>query len=405
MAKTKKVAKKANSVVKKTSKKAVKKAVKKVAVSKKITKKVTKTSVVKSNPVSAKVSKSKKKYEISTILFFIAMASIIIFGVYLLMNSENESYHKQTETPIVFNSSKLNMIAISDPTCETCVVDVVLEQMKERIFPNMLAHKINSTSLTAQKYIDELNIKFLPAYIFEEKVTNDSKWISLNGAFLPVVFENNTYYIVNHQNIPNKVFTKDLEVTENTITLGNPDAKVTFYEFSDYECEFCAIAEGNENLVAQFQKQQPDYQPPVQKIIDEYVTTGKIKYVFYNFPLESIHVRSRDAHNAALCANEQNKFREYSEMIFDGRDFWTTNAYPKQLFVNYAESVSLNMTQFNECLNSQKYDDQITDEISMIREYGVTATPGFAVNRVYINGAQDYRLIKDIIDKELAKVE
>lgn len=400
MAKTKKVAKKANSVVKKTSKKAVKKTVKKVT--KPITKKVIKKEVVKAQTPSKIVSKSKKKFGVKEILFVLAISVILAFGIYMLLNQEVE---EQVEPEIIFNPDNLNMIVISDPNCQTCNVEIVIEQMKANIFNNLLAHTVNSTSKTGQEYINKLGLKFLPAYIFEEKVAEDSKWISLKSAFLPLLIKNETYYIVNHQNIPNKVFTSDLEVSENTITLGNPDAKVTFYEISDYECPFCAIAEGNEQLLAEFHQSNPDYQPPVQKIIEEYVDTGLVKYVFYNYPLESIHVRSRGSHNAALCANEQDSFKEYSNMLFDTRDFWTTNAYPNQLYENYASELGLNTTQFNECISTQKYNSQIDSEIEMVRSHGITATPGFAVNRVYINGAQDYRIIKDIIDKELAKVE
>ena len=73
---------------------------------------------------------------------------------------------------------------------------------------------------------------------------------------------------------------------------GNPDAPVILVEFTDYECSFCA-------------RYVKETYPQIER---DYIATGKVKYVFRNFPLESIHKQSFKAHEAATCAAEQGKF-------------------------------------------------------------------------------------------------
>jgi len=95
----------------------------------------------------------------------------------------------------------------------------------------------------------------------------------------------------------------------NTVILGtlppagNASASVVVVEFSDFQCPFCKSAEST-----------------VKKILSDY--SGKIKFVYMDFPLTQIHRFADRAANAARCANEQGKFWEYHDLLFERQSEW-----------------------------------------------------------------------------------
>ena len=84
---------------------------------------------------------------------------------------------------------------------------------------------------------------------------------------------------------------------------GKSDAKVTIVEFSDYQCPFCA-------------RYAHETFPQIDR---EYIQTGRVKYVFRDFPIESIHPQAFKAHEAVYCAGEQGKRREMHEQVFSNQ--------------------------------------------------------------------------------------
>ena len=93
---------------------------------------------------------------------------------------------------------------------------------------------------------------------------------------------------------------------DNDPIIGNPDAEITIIEFSDFQCPFCA----------RFHTQTLPY------ILEEYIEQGKVKLVFRDFPIESIHPNALPASVAAECANEQGKFREMHDKLFENQNQW-----------------------------------------------------------------------------------
>jgi len=87
---------------------------------------------------------------------------------------------------------------------------------------------------------------------------------------------------------------------------GNEDAPVTIIEFSDFQCPFCLRF----------------YEQTLPSIMENYVDTGKVKFVYRDLPLDSIHPNARPVHIAAECADEQGKFWGYHDMLFDNQSEW-----------------------------------------------------------------------------------
>ena len=209
--------------------------------------------------------------------------------------------------------------------------------------------------------------------------------------------------MLNPQFVQNKVMIEEPKTTANAIVYGNANAKLTIYEFSDYECPFCAIAEGNEELVTQFSAQSPGYVAPMPSVYKDYVDAGLVKVVFYNMPLEQLHPQSRIAHLAALCANEQKKWYEFHSTLFEKRSEWINDADKSSKYKSYAKDLGLDTAKFDTCLDTKKYNTQIEEELALGTTYGVSGTPAFFIGKNFISGAQEYSTFKAIIDAELAK--
>lgn len=173
---------------------------------------------------------------------------------------------------------------------------------------------------------------------------------------------------------------------------GQPDAKLTLIEFSDYQCPFCAR----------------HFRETIPQLEREYIATGKVKYVFRNFPIESIHPQAFKAHEAAHCAGEQGNYWE-----MHGRLFANQKAMSPKDLSEHAQRLSLDMPKFQQCLEGGKYVSKIRQDLSEGQKAGVQGTPTFflgytepndskvKVVRV-IRGAQPYAGFKQAIDSLLS---
>ena len=190
----------------------------------------------------------------------------------------------------------------------------------------------------------------------------------------------------NQPNIP-------LEISvDNDPIIGNPDAPITIIEFSDFQCPFCA----------RFHIQT------LPTIMEEYIEKGNVKLVFRDFPLQSIHPNAVPASVAAECANEQGKFKQMHDMLFEKQKEWSNleTVYAIDLFNQYSEQINLEQEQFTSCLSTAKYVKEIQNDLNDGRSYGITGTPGFFIGNqeigfVELKGAQPFESFKKVIDSQL----
>lgn len=141
-------------------------------------------------------------------------------------------------------------------------------------------------------------------------------------------------------------------------SLGDPEAPITIIEFSDYQCPYCARHVNN----------------TLPALKEKYVETGKVKYVFMDFPLRS-HTLAPKASEAAHCAGEQGKYWEMHDELFANR----TKLQVSDLKAHAAE-IGLDTKAFNECLDSGKYALAIrkNQQIGNSKIH-VTGTPSFGL--------------------------
>jgi len=169
-------------------------------------------------------------------------------------------------------------------------------------------------------------------------------------------------------------------LADNDPVLGDPNAPVTIIEFSDFQCPFCARF----------------YSQTEIQLIDEYVKTGKARIIYRDFPL-SFHPEAEPAALAAECANEQGKFWEFHDKVFQNQASMSIASYKQ-----WAADLGLNTQQFNSCLDSKKYLAEVQKDFNDGAAAGVSGTPTFFINGQKIVGAQPYAAFKSLIDALLA---
>lgn len=183
----------------------------------------------------------------------------------------------------------------------------------------------------------------------------------------------------------------NVEVTaDDDPFLGKDNAPVTIIEFSDYQCPFCS------RFYLQTEKQ----------IIDEYVDTGKVKFVYRDFPLTSIHPDAQISAEASECADEQGKFWEYHNILFEKQDEWVGNA--ETMLKKYAADLKLDTNKFNTCLDTNKYASEVDSDSNDAVAAGGRGTPYFVVLddngdvTGVVSGAQPFTAFKSAIEATLA---
>ncbi len=173
----------------------------------------------------------------------------------------------------------------------------------------------------------------------------------------------------------------DVSLDDDPI-LGDPNAPVTIIEFSDYQCPFCS-------------KFLIDTLPLIKT---QYIDTGKVKFVYRDFPLSSIHPYAQKAAEAAECADVQGKYWEYHDNLFGNQ-----NALDIASLKKYAQDLKLNTDKFNTCLDSGEMAGEVANDLDDGIAAGVQGTPGFFINGRFLGGAYPFEQFKVIIDEELAK--
>jgi len=162
---------------------------------------------------------------------------------------------------------------------------------------------------------------------------------------------------------------------------GDENAPVTIIEFSEYECPFCVRF----------------YEQTLPSIDEEYIKTGKVKLIFRDYPL-SFHKNAQKAAEAAECAGEQGKYYEMHNKLFEDGVKGGVDS-----FKQFAKDLGLDTTKFDECLDSGAMESEVQKDFNEGASYGVSGTPAFFINGVFVSGAQPFENFKAIIDAELEK--
>lgn len=167
-------------------------------------------------------------------------------------------------------------------------------------------------------------------------------------------------------------------------SMGQANAPVTIREFGDYQCPACG-----------------HFEPTAERIRDQYVKSGKVRFIFFDFPLQ-MHQHSQQAAVAARCAAKQGKFWTYHNRIYKTQDKWAKQDDPTSVFLDLAVESGLDTGKLKQCMNSNGPVATISAERDAGTLIKLRATPTVLVNNTEFVGGPTYDKLKKAIDEALA---
>ena len=280
-----------------------------------------------------------------------------------------------------------------------------LERDKKSAVEDALEDIVNRKLLEAEAKKRSITVDDLLRAEVQEKVTppteeivrkfyDDNKAV-INGSFIETALEIRNYLLQQGRQSAFSALMFKLKKDYGYKSMVEPDrakvdvaghpskgpatAPVTIVEFSDFECPYCG-----------------GLYPTLKRVEDTY--KDNIRIVYRQFPLNNIHPRAQKAAEASLCANEQNKFWQLHDAMFNDQKNLTVDDLKAK-----AAALSLNAATFATCLDSGKHAAAIQSSLEEGNRLGVDGTPALFINGRYLGGNQPYDAIAKIIEDELLR--
>lgn len=165
-------------------------------------------------------------------------------------------------------------------------------------------------------------------------------------------------------------------------TKGSPNAPITVLEIADFQCPACRVF----------------WQETMPLLQREYVDAGKIRMLFVNLPLVSIHRNAAAAHEFAMCAAAQDRFWPVHDMLFDQQSVWARLDDPSAYFFSVATATGLDTDALDACIRGGQVRDLIMREAESVVRAGVQSTPSFVIDGALLAGAVPIEGWRPILD-------
>jgi protein-disulfide isomerase len=164
-------------------------------------------------------------------------------------------------------------------------------------------------------------------------------------------------------------------------TKGSPTAPVTVYEMSDFQCPYC--------------KRHADQTFPLLE--REYIATGKVRWIFINYPL-SIHPNAPPAAEFAMCAAREGNFWPAHDLLFRHQKIWAELGNPGAYFLGLGDSLRLPRDRLRGCLQTGATREEIRDDAAGAVKSGASSTPTFYIEGGLLVGALPAEIWRPILD-------
>ncbi len=168
----------------------------------------------------------------------------------------------------------------------------------------------------------------------------------------------------------------------DTRAKGSATAPVTVYEMSDFQCPYCR----------QFALET------FRAIEKEYIVPGKVRWVFVNFPLTSIHANAVGAARTALCASRQGAFWPVHDLLYTYQDTWAPLKEPGPFFLSLADSAGISKPKLLECVKAPGTLAEIRNEAEGAERAGAGSTPSFYIEGGLLTGAHPLPVFRQVLD-------
>jgi protein-disulfide isomerase len=162
---------------------------------------------------------------------------------------------------------------------------------------------------------------------------------------------------------------------------GSPDALVEITEYADYQCPFC-------QTFATLQ---------MPTIEERLIKTDRVRWRYRDFPLQQ-HPFARLAAHSAACADEQGKYWDQHQRIYEGQSDWAGARDAGPIFRNYAEAAGVDLRRYDACMKAAKYAGRIQASYNEGVQVGVGSTPTLLVGGRLYRGRFDSDAIIKLVD-------
>jgi protein-disulfide isomerase len=169
-------------------------------------------------------------------------------------------------------------------------------------------------------------------------------------------------------------------------TKGSATAPVTVYEMSDFQCPYCR----------QFAHETF---PTLERT---YINTGKVRWVFINFPLTDVHEHASAAAQLALCAAQQKGFWRMHDLLFLHQEIWAPLKEAGPFFVSLADSAKISKPALLACLESPGTLQAVMADAEGAARSGASSTPTFYIEGGLVEGAQPLAVFRKVLDSVYA---
>ncbi len=185
----------------------------------------------------------------------------------------------------------------------------------------------------------------------------------------------------------------DIKAIDGTDAIrGNPMAPIMVVEYSDYDCPFCK-----------------EFNDTMNRIMKDYGVTGKVGWVYRQFPIGSLHPNAPKISEAAFCVKDlggTDAFWKFSDTLFNERAVDEKTNMTR--LPEYAEKAGIKREDFNSCFNSNKFKEAVNTSINEAIATGAQGTPYSIIvvgdQKAVINGAQPYEFVKQLIDNLVSQL-
>ena len=183
------------------------------------------------------------------------------------------------------------------------------------------------------------------------------------------------------------------QIDDSDYIRGNPNAPILMVEYSDYDCPFCK-----------------QYHETLNQIMDEYGVSGRVAWVYRQFPIAQLHPNSPKISEAALCVGDiggDQAFWSFTDLVFEEREIEEQTNITK--LPDYAVESGVSKEAYNTCVNSGKMTQKVTESMQDAFNIGARGTPYTILivgnQQAVIDGAQPYDIVKGIIDNLLQQLD
>ncbi|MFH1182675.1 MAG: thioredoxin domain-containing protein [Candidatus Moraniibacteriota bacterium] len=284
-------------------------------------------------------------------------------------------------TWVASNDPLVELTIVNDESCAECKTDSAILGLKSAI-PTVVPTTISSASEEGKKLIAKTGSKVIPVFIFGKSVEKTEVFPKIENL---LTAKDDIYTLdTSVLGITGKYTEVPPFESKNQTILGNPDAKVSIIEFSDFQCPYCKL-----------------FYDALDQLAKDPAYKDKLKVSFKNLPL-SFHAKSNDAAMASECAGEQGKFWEMYGALFTKQADWQ-NATNNDKFKSYAAGLKLDTAKFNQCLDTNKLQGDIDADKELAKNFGISGTPAIFINDQFVSGAIKIEDLKARVDELLAK--